>query len=131
VAHLVTTVSARTRDTLSTRRPPAAEIKPPSDDLLAQLAQTQDLAFSALGARSHLVQYSQEMSSHFTGLTTRAFLPSILAAADVLLGPVQVEAVTECNQHGAARNVARNVSAAFTCNVAPCARPPHTTRSVA
>lgn len=96
-----------------------AACKPPADDLLSQLAQKHDICFAALGARSSLVQYQMKMTANVTGLTNRAFIPSLLAAADVLLGPIMTMAVTETNRAGVATNVATNVSAAFLANVAP------------
>jgi len=95
--------------------------KPPADDLLSQLAQKHDICFAGLGARSSFVQYQMNMTSNVTGLTNRAFVPSVLAAADVLLGPITTMAVTETNRDGVATNVATNVSAAFLANVAPYA----------
>ena len=81
-----------------------------------------DLPFGALGSESYLVRSQQEITSHITGLTNRSFLSALLGAADSLLGPIQVDVVTQVDpQTGRAKNVASNVSSAQTCNVAPCA----------
>lgn len=97
---------------------------PPADDVIQQVAQAQDLTFLALAPRSNLVYLVGEMASHITGLTAKCFLPSLYAATDCLLGPVQFDFVTEVDAFGRPRNVAHNVSSYQGVLIAPtgCAK---------
>ena len=92
---------------------------PPADDVIQTAAQAQDLAFAALAPRSNLVYIMQEMAASITGLTSKSFLPSLIASTDCLLGPVQLDFVTELDAAGLPRNVASNVSSAQLCLVSP------------
>jgi len=100
--------------------------KPPADDLLSQMSHKHDISFAALAQTSYFVQYFQGMAGNVTGLARRAFIPSVVTAADVIIGPVTMQAVTEINGFGIATNVATNVSASFFACVASCAMPTHT-----
>lgn len=97
---------------------------PPADDVIQQVAQAQDLTFLALAPRSNLVYLVGEMASHITGLTAKCFLPSLYAATDCLLGPVQFDFVTEVDAFGRPRNVAHNVSSYQGVLIAPCVPSP-------
>ena len=92
---------------------------PPADDVIQSTAQAQDLAFAALAPRSNFVYLVQEMSASITGLTSKSFLPSLIASTDCLLGPVQFDFVTELDAAGRPRNVASNVSSSQLCLVSP------------
>ena len=95
--------------------------KPPSDEVIATVAQAQDLAFLGFSNRSSFVRLSECMASKITGLTVRAFIPALVVAADCITGPIQHDATTEVDSNGLAKNVASNISGAIMCNVAPCA----------
>ena len=90
----------------------ASRIKPPADDVIVSMAAEQDLAFLALEPRSHLVKVFHQMSDGISGLTTKAFVPSLTAAADAMIGPVQLDFVMQVDSEGAAINVASNISSA-------------------
>ena len=85
--------------------------------MIQTTAQAQDLAFAALAPRSNLVYNMQEMAASITGLTSKSFLPSLVVSTDCLLGPVQLDFVTELDAAGQPRNVASNVSSAQLCLV--------------
>ena len=57
--------------------------KPPADDLLSQMSHKHDISFAALAQTSYFVQYFQGMAGNVTGLARRAFIPSVVTAADV------------------------------------------------
>jgi hypothetical protein len=103
-------------------------IKPPNDSAISGVASAHDLAFQALGPLSWFVSAVMDIARQIPGLTSTTFISSLIAAADCLLGPVQLYFVTEVDQYGQQLNVASNVSSAQTCNVAPyaAALSPHT-----
>ena len=98
---------------------PTSAPKPPSDDVLASMAEAQDLNFLALAQKSVLVSMIAKMATYIPGLTAKAFMASTMAAADCMLGPIEHIFVTEVGPDGAARNTARNVSSVSAVNVAP------------
>ena len=61
--------------------------KPPSDSLLEALELEHDTKSTALESKSYIVSVFCELSSNISGLTAKAFVPSILAATDCALGP--------------------------------------------
>lgn len=104
---------------------PEPSLKPPSDETIAVVAQAQDMVFNALAGKSFFVRAHKDLASKVTGLTSRTFIPSVVVAADVLLGPIQFDAVTQLDEYDAALNTASNITGAMMCNLAPCAhRPP-------
>ena len=56
--------------------------KPPSDEILAALANEQHLKFAALAPRSFLVKLVVDTMGHIPGLTAKSMLPSLVTAAD-------------------------------------------------
>ena len=102
---------------------PDASLKPPSDETIAAVSQAQDLVFVALQGRSNFVRIMTRIAGEVTNLSARAFVPSVVAATDCLLGPIQFDAVTQLNEEGASLNTASNVTGAMICNLAPCASP--------
>ena len=92
---------------------------PPADDVLAAMAESHDLGLLSLKPDSSLIYLLSLMGSRVNGLTNKAFLPSMLCATDLLLGPQQVEFVTQVDSSGDAVNTAVNISSVQYCNVAP------------
>ena len=100
------------------------KISPPGNDIIASVAQEHDMQFLAFEGKSYLVKYIHRMSNHVTGTTSKIFVPSVITAIDVMLGPIKIESVTEVDHNGQALNVASNVSGAKMANLAPCAAIP-------
>ena len=98
----------------------APKLKAPADDVLAAVATEHSLAFEALAADSSFVKLHMRMANAVSGLTSKAMVPSCLAASDCALGAIQLDFVTEVDERGSAINVASNISSAQTANVAPC-----------
>ena len=92
--------------------------KPPADDVLAALAVDHDTCFLALESKSYMVSMFRELAGNISGLTAKAFVPSIIAATDCVLGPVKLKAITEVNSDGEVVNEACTTSSAQTANVA-------------
>ena len=93
--------------------------KPPSDEILAALANEQHLKFAALAPRSFLVKLVVDTMGHIPGLTAKSMLPSLVTGADVFLGSIEFSFVTEVDSQGEVVNTGKNVSASFIANVAP------------
>jgi len=92
---------------------------PPADDVLAAMAESHELSILSLKPESAFINLLSLMGSRVHGLTNKAFLPSILCATDLLLGPQQFEYVTQVDSSGDAVNTAVNISSVQFCNVAP------------
>lgn len=100
-------------------------VKPPSDDCILSMAQAHDIAFLSLRSKSHFVGLVGDMTSRISGLTSKTFVPSLVASTDCFLGPIQFEFVTATDSNGDPINIAKNVSSAQVANVAPYAPPRH------
>lgn len=92
---------------------------PPADDVLASMAESHDLGLLTLKPASSLVYLLSAMGSKVHGLTNKSYLPSLLCATDLLLGPQHLEFVTQVDSSGNALNIAVNISSVQFCNVAP------------
>ena len=92
---------------------------PPADNVLASMAESHDLGLLTLKSASSLVYLLSAMGSKVHGLTNKSYLPSLLCATDLLLGPQHLEFVTQVDSSGNALNIAVNISSVQFCNVAP------------
>ena len=74
---------------------PSPKSSPPADDILGSMAAEHDLSLMALAPKSSIISFLSEMTDHVQGLTAKSFLPSMLCAADTLLGPHRLDFVSE------------------------------------
>ena len=86
---------------------------------IASMAESHDLGLLTLKPASSLVYLLSAMGSKVHGLTNKSYLPSLLCATDLLLGPQHLEFVTQVDSSGNALNIAVNISSVQFCNVAP------------
>ena len=96
-----------------------SKLKHPPDDQIAAQATDNDLLFLALAGKSALVRLLEKQAENVDGLVAIGLLPSLLAAADTLLGPIQTSFVTIRGAGGKPIASSKNVSSAQLITVAP------------